>query len=101
MGNWNKFDETLLPNKEYFYSSLKMEGITDVDYRHAKKVFKEFKTNNLGDYHELYVQSDTLSLADVLENFRNKCIEVYDLDPAHFLSATALAWQACLLKKEE
>ena len=60
-----------------------MEGITDVDYRHAKKLFKEFKMNNLGDYHDLYVQSNTLLLADVFENFRNKCIEIYKLDPAH------------------
>ena len=75
-----------------------MEGITSVDYRHAKRVYKEFKSKNLGDYHDLYVQSDTLLLADVFENFRNKCIEIYELDPAHFLSALALAWQACLKK---
>ena len=64
-----------------------MEGITDVDYGHIKKVFKEFKMNNLGDYHDLYVQSDTLLLADMFEKFINKCIEIYKLDPAHFLSA--------------
>ena len=52
--------------------------------------------NNLGDYHDLYVQSDTLLLADIFENFRNKCIKIYELDPAHFLSAPRLAWQACL-----
>ena len=53
---------------------------------------------NRGEYHDLYVQSDTLLLADVFENFRNKCIEIYELDPAHFLSAPGLAWQACLKK---
>ena len=74
--SWEKFDEILLPNKEDFYISLNMEGITDVDYRHTKKVFKEFKMNNLGDYHDLYVQSDTLLLADMFEKFRNKCIEI-------------------------
>ena len=52
MNSWERFDEILLPNKENFYSSLNMEGITDVNYRHARKVFKEFKTNNLGDYHD-------------------------------------------------
>ena len=57
---------------------------------------KEFKINNLGD--NLYVQSNTLLLADVFEKFRNKCIEIYELDPAHFLSAPGLAWQACLKK---
>ena len=59
MDSWERFDEILLPNKEDFYSSLNMECITVVDYRHAKKVFKEFKMDNLGDYHDLYVQSDT------------------------------------------
>ena len=56
------------------------------------------KTLNIGDYHDLYVQNDTLLLADVFANFRNKCIEIYKLDPAHFLSATGLVWQACLKK---
>ena len=75
-----------------------MEGTASVNYRHAKRVYKEFKLKNLGDYHDLNVQSDTLLLADVFENFRNKCIEIYELDPAHFLSAPGLAWQACLKK---
>ena len=88
----------LLPNTEDFYSSLNMEGNTDVDYRDAKKVFKELKINNSGEYHNLYVQSDTLLLADVFENFRNKCIEIYELDPDHFLSAPGLRLQACLKK---
>ena len=87
-----------MPDKEAFYSSLNMEGITSVDYRYAKRVYKEFKSKNLGDYHDLYVQSDTLLLADVFENFRNKYIEIYELDPAHFLLAPGLAWQACLKK---
>ena len=59
-------------------------------------MFEEFKLKNLGDYHNLYVQGDTLLFADVFENFRNKCIEIYELDPTHFLSASELAWQACL-----
>ena len=73
-----------------------MEDITDKDYEHAQKVWKVFGIKNLGEYHDLYVQSDTLLLADVFENFRDKCIEIYELDPAHFLSAPGLAWQACL-----
>ena len=68
--SWGRFDETSLPDKEAFYSSLNMEGITSVDYRHGKRVYKEFKINNLGDYDDLYVQSDTLLLAAVLENFK-------------------------------
>ena len=75
-----RFNGTSLPDKEAFY----MEDITDVDHRHAKIVFKNLNNKNLGDYHDLHVQSDTLLLADVLEIFRNKCIEIYELDPALF-----------------
>ena len=75
-----------------------MEDIADVDYRHAKRVYKEFNNKNIGDYHDLYVQSDTLLLVDVFENYRNKWIEIYELDSAHFLSAPGLAWQTCLKK---
>ena len=98
MDNWEKFNETSLPNQESFYSNLNMENIDDTDYRQGNNVFKRFKLKNLGEHHDLYVQSDTLLLADVIENFRNMCIEVYELDPAHFLSLPELAWQACLKK---
>ena len=98
MDNWERFNEMSLPSKESFYSTLNMENIDDSDYRHGNNVFKRFKLKNLGVYHDLYVQSDTLLLADVFENFRNKCLEVYELDPAHFLSLPGLAWQACLKK---
>ena len=63
-------------------------------------MFKNLNNKNLDNYHDLHVQSETLLLADVFENFRNKCIEIYELDPAHFLSASGLAWQACLKKTE-
>ena len=98
MDNWERFDEISLPNKESFYSNLNMENIDDIDYRHGNNVFKRFKLKNLEEYHDLYVQSDTLLLADVFENFRNTCLEVYELDSAHFLSLPGLAWQACLKK---
>ena len=88
----------LLPSKESFYSNLNMENINDIDYRDGNNVFKRFKLKNLGEYHDLYVQSDSLLLSDVFENFRNKCLEVCELDPAHFLSLPGLAWQACLKK---
>ena len=98
MDGLDTFDEIVLPNKDAFYNELNLEDITDEDYIHAQKVFKEFKLTNLGEYHDLYVQSNTLLLADVFENFRNKCIKIYELDPAHFLSAPGLAWQAHLKK---
>ena len=75
-----------------------MENIDDIDYRQGNNVLKRFKLKHLGEYHDLYVQSDTLLLANVFENFRNTCIKVYELDPAHFLSLPGLAWQACLKK---
>ena len=91
-------NETSLPSKESFYSNLNMEDIDDIDYRHGNNVFNKFKLNNLGDYHDLYVQSDTLLLADVFENFRDMCLKEYELDPAHFFLLPGLAWQTCLKK---
>ena len=98
MDGWNKFNEQLIPSKELFYSNLILENISEVDYMHANNVFKTFELNNLGDYRDLYVRSDTLLLADVFENFRKACIKNYELDPAHFVSLPGLAWQACLKK---
>ena len=98
MDNWERFNETSLPSKESFCSNLNMEDIDDIDYKHGNNVFNKFKLNNLGDYHDIYVQSDTLLLADVFENFRDMCSKEYELDPAHFLSLPGLAWQACLKK---
>ena len=81
MDSWKRFDERSLLDKEAFYSSLNMEDLTDVDHRHAKRVLKNLNNKNLGDYHDLYVQSDVLLVADVFDNFRNKCIKIYELDP--------------------
>ena len=75
-----------------------MEDISKTDYVHANNVFKKVGLNNLGDYNDLYVRSNTLLLADIFENFRQSCLENYELDPAHFVSLPGLAWQACLKK---
>ena len=98
MDNWERFNETSLPSKESFYGNLNMEDIDDIDYRHGNNVFNKFKLNNLGDYHDLYMQSDTLLLADMFENVRDMCLKEYELDPAHIISLPGLAWQACLKK---
>ena len=98
--SWERFDKTSLSDKEAFYSSLNMLDNTSVDYRHAKRVYKQIRLKILGDYHDLYVQNYTLLAADVFENFKNKCIEIYELDPAHFMSALELAWQVCFKKAE-
>ena len=98
MDNWEKFDETSIPPKEAYYSDLNEEGISDADYAHVQKLWEVCKIKDMGENHDLYAQCDTLLLADVFENFRDKCIEISGLDPAHFLSAPGLAWQACLKK---
>ena len=90
MDSWEGFNEISLPSKRDFYSELILEDISDSDYEHAKKVFKKY-FKNIGDYHDLYVQPDTLLLADVYENFRN-------IWTWSFYSAPGLAWQACLKK---
>ena len=69
-----------------------MQDITDADYTYSKRVCKDFQTKNVGEHHDLYVQSDTLLLANVFNNFLNICFEKYGLDTAHFLSARRLAW---------
>ena len=76
-----------------------MEDIIDADYEQSKRVCKDFEIKNLGEYHHLYVQSDTSLLADAFENFRNMCLKIYDLDSAKFFSAPGLKWQAALKKK--
>ena len=98
MDSWERFNETSLPPKESFYSELNLEDISDKDYLHAQKVWDVFEIRNLGEYHDLYVQTDTSLLADVFEKIKDKCIDIYGLDPSYFLSAPGLAWQACLKK---
>ena len=96
--SWERFDENTILPKEAFYWELNLENITDKDYEHVKKVWGVFEIKNYGKYHDLYIQCDTFLLADVFENFRNKFIKIYGLDPAHFLSAPGLVWQAYFKK---
>ncbi|KAL9957602.1 hypothetical protein ACROYT_G034521 [Oculina patagonica] len=98
MDSWDRFIETSLPEKEKFYSKLNDDHITDEEYDHAKRVWEAFGCKTLGDYHDLYVQTDVTLLADVFENFRNICQEKYGLDPAHYFTLPGLSWDA-LLKK--
>ena len=92
----DKFLETHLPPKEEFYSKLNDEDISDKDYQHAISVFNTFKCRSIRDYHDLYLKSDVLLLADVFENFRKTCLKHYNLDPAHYYTSPGLAWDACL-----
>ena len=96
MDNWNGFNETSLPSKDEFYSNLNMTNISDKDYDHANSVWNTININDLGGYHNLYVQSDTALLADVFENFRNVCLKEYKLEPRYFVSSPGLAWTSML-----
>ena len=98
MDDWEKLNETSLLEKEDFYSYLDMEDFTDADYVHTKRACKDFDIKNMGEHSDLYVQRDTLLLADVFENFGNICLEIYEPDPAKIVSASGLAWQAALKK---
>ena len=91
-----RFEESTLPPKESFYNVLNDEQVSDEDYTHATSVFNSFACQNMGDYHDLYLMSDVLLLADVFENFRSVCLKAYNLDPCHFYTSPGLAWQACL-----
>ena len=75
-----------------------MSGISEKDHQHACKVWNEFGLKNMGDYHDLYLETDVLLLANVFESFRKVCLDNYGLDPAHFYTAPGLAWKACLKK---
>ena len=98
MDSWDKFEEKRLPSKDEFYSKLNMSGISKKDYQHACKVWNEFDLKNVGDYHDLYFETDVILLANVFESFRKVCLDNYGLDPAHFYTAPGLAWKACLKK---
>ena len=96
MSSWDRFEETQLPPIEAFYSKLSMSFISSDDYQHAQRIWKEFRIHNLGDYHDLYLRTDVVLLANVYEAFREMCLEYYKLDPVHFYTSQRLAWKACL-----
>ena len=96
MNNYDKFNDTELSAIDKFYSNLNLKNISKEDYKHAQNVWSAFNIKNMGDYHDLYVQSDTTQLADIFEQFRNLCLKEYKLDPAYFCTTPGLALEACL-----
>ena len=96
MSSWDCFEETQLPPIEAFYSKLNMSSISSDDYQHAQKAWKEFRIHNLGDYHDLYLRTDMILLANVYEAFRDTCLQHHKLDAVHFYTSPGLAWKACL-----
>ena len=98
MDSWDKFEETSLPSIKHFYSNLNMSGVSDTDYEHACSIWREFGIRNVGEYHDLYLKTYVILLANVFESFRRVCLENYGLNPSHFYTALGLAWKACLKK---
>ena len=98
MDDCETFSETSLPEKKGFYSHLNMEDINNTNYMHEKVICQDFEIKNLEEYHNLYLQGDTLLLAVVSENIWNMCHNKYQLDPAYFLAAPHLAWHRVLKK---
>ena len=96
MDSWKRFNEPVPLDQKQYYSRLNDENISDSDIDHVKNVFNTFKIKNLGKYHDLYVKTDTVLLADVFENFRDKCLNTYKLDPVYYLSVPGFSWQSCL-----
>ena len=84
MDSWERFNETKLPDKKSFYNKLNQEDITNKEHKHGRNVWKTYGMQNMGEYHDLYVQSDTIMLTDIFENFRNTCMKIYE------------TWEACL-----
>ena len=99
MDSFDKFNKKL-PSKKEFYSILNNKHISDEDYEHAQNVWNTFSLKNMGEYHDLYLKSDILLLADVFENFRKMCLEYYKLDPCHYFTSPGLSWDAMLKMTE-
>ena len=93
---FERLAETCLPPIECWYSRLSDKDISAVDHEHAHKVWDKFGMKTMRDYHDLYLKTDVLLLADVFEEFRNICLENYELDPAWYYTLPGLAWDACL-----
>ena len=96
MDSFQRFSERSLPGIEDFYSILNDTNISESDYSHAKRVWSTFQIRDLGEYHDLYLRTDVLLLADVFESFRGICLSDYRLDPCHYFSAPGLSWDALL-----
>ena len=96
INSWDRFEDTQLPPINAFYTNLNMSSISEDDYQRAQKVWEEFGIQNLGDYHDLYLRTDVVLVANVFEAFRDTCLRHYSLDPVHFYTSPGLAWKACL-----
>lgn len=97
MDSWEKLEELELPSKKDFYDDLNDSKISDEDYKFAQKVWTTFNIGSMREYTQLYLKTDVLLLADIFENFRDNCIKLYELDPAHYYTLPGYSWD-CMLK---
>ena len=88
--------DTRLPPRESFYSSLTGDTVSESDYVHAANVWQRFSIRTFGEYSDLYLKSDVLLLADIFKNFRESCVASYGLDPAHYYTLPGFTWDAML-----
>ena len=107
MDSFKRFSEEKVPNKKYFYSTIKY-GTTDENgkkldnhirnknYLMWKKIWNKFNMKNIGDYHDHYLKKDVLLLADIFENFIDRCLKFYKINPCHYISSQGLSWDAML-----
>jgi hypothetical protein len=96
MDGFDKLEETNLPPTSRFFINLTNENISNTDYGRAQDVWNTFNMKTMRDYHDLYLKTDVLLLADVMENFRKVCRTNYGLDPLWYYTAPGLAWDATL-----
>lgn len=96
MDSWDRLNETTLPSKDKFYSTLTESPVSDDEYEFACEVWRKFNVKTLGEYSDLYMKTDILLLADVFENFRETCHRNFKLDPAHYFTAPGLSFDAML-----
>jgi hypothetical protein len=96
MNSFGKLEDTQLPSQEAFYSRLNDSDISDKEYEHAQNVWSTFGMKSMREYHDLYMKTDVILLADVFENFRDVCMKNYGLDPCWYFTSPGLAWDACL-----
>ena len=94
--NASVLDETKLPSQDKFYSHLTDEQITDKEYLRAKNVWEKFQMKTLWNYHDLYLITDVLLLADVVRNFQKVCRDNYGLDPLRSYTTPGFGWQSLL-----
>ena len=98
MNSYDRFNESSFPTQKDCYSQLNKEDISDNDYKHALNVYEQLNVKNMGQYHDIYLSTDVLLLADVFEAFRETATINYHLDPTHYVSLPGYAWDAMLKK---